>query len=174
MLKSAMGCDYGWLPWSGAFGARATVVSRIPSGDVCRDEKAICLHVLDQKCTIYRILAYENGFARTINISDACYLPQVNCRKVLAGMKLVGAPYTLVHTDYFTGKQKEEPYISLNPMASLPALKEGDFVLWESNAILQYAADKMNKESAYPKDLKTRADINRWLLWEASSWFPST
>lgn len=24
----------------------------------------------------------------------------------------------------------------------------------------------------YPKDLKLRADINRWLLWEASSWFP--
>lgn len=25
----------------------------------------------------------------------------------------------------------------------------------------------------YPKDLKKRADVNRWLLWEASSWFPT-
>lgn len=25
----------------------------------------------------------------------------------------------------------------------------------------------------YPKDLKKRADINRWLLWEAASWFPT-
>jgi glutathione S-transferase len=24
-----------------------------------------------------------------------------------------------------------------------------------------------------PRDLKQRADINRWLLWEASTWFPS-
>ena len=25
----------------------------------------------------------------------------------------------------------------------------------------------------YPKDLKQRADVNRWLLWEAATWFPS-
>jgi len=46
-------------------------------------------------------------------------------------------------------------------------------VLWESNAILQYAADKSGNTNAYPADLKTRADINRWLLWECGSWFPT-
>lgn len=97
----------------------------------------------------------------------------VNCRKVLAGLRLIGAPYELVHVDYFKGEQKAEPYLSLNPNASVPALKDGDFVLWESNAILQYAADKAGSESTYPRDLRTRADINRWLLWESSSWFPS-
>ena len=43
----------------------------------------------------------------------------------------------------------------------------------ESNAILQYAADLNGGGSAYPKDLKRRADVNRWLLWETSAWFPS-
>lgn len=37
---------------------------------------------------------------------------------------------------------------------------------------MQYAADVGNC-AAYPKDLKKRADVNRWLLWEASSWFSS-
>lgn len=97
----------------------------------------------------------------------------VNCRKVLAGLKLMDAPYELVHVDYFKGEQKAEPYSSLNPNLSIPALKDGDFVLWESNAILQYAADKLGREAAYPSDLKVRADVNRWLLWESSSWFPS-
>jgi glutathione S-transferase len=97
----------------------------------------------------------------------------VNCRKVLAGFDLMGAPYELEHVDYFKGQQKEPAYTALNPMASLPALVDGDLVLWESNAILQYAADKIGNESVYPHDLKTRADINRWLLWESSSWFPS-
>jgi len=46
-------------------------------------------------------------------------------------------------------------------------------VLWESNAILQYAADKNNKAEFYPQDLETRSDINRWLFWEASQWFSS-
>ncbi|KAH7088593.1 glutathione S-transferase [Paraphoma chrysanthemicola] len=36
-----------------------------------------------------------------------------------------------------------------------------------------YAADKTGNDAMYPKDLKHRADINRWLLWEASSWFPT-
>lgn len=97
----------------------------------------------------------------------------VNCRKVLAGLDLIGAPFELVHVDYFKGEQKAEPYVSLNPNASVPAMVDGDLVLWESNAILQYAADKVGNDSAYPRDLKTRADVNRWLLWESSSWFPS-
>ena len=97
----------------------------------------------------------------------------VNCRKVLAGLDLIGAPFERVHVDYFKGEHKAEPYVSLNPNASLPALVDGDFVLWESNAMLQYAADKVGNQAVYPRELRTRADINRWLLWESSSWFPS-
>ena len=97
----------------------------------------------------------------------------VNCRKVLAGLQLIGAPYKLMHVDYFKGAQKEMPYVGLNPNASVPAMRDGDFELWESNAILMYASDKTGNERAYPRDLRTRADINRWLLWESSSWFPS-
>ena len=97
----------------------------------------------------------------------------VNCRKVLAGFDLIGAPYQLVHVDYFKGEQKAEPYLSLNPNASIPAMKDGDFELWESNSMLQYAADKVGNEAVYPRDLETRADINRWMFWESASWFPA-
>ena len=97
----------------------------------------------------------------------------VNCRKVLAGLQLRGAPYELKHVDYFKAEQKSEAYTALNPNQSIPAMVDGDLVLWESNAILQYAADKVGSEATYPHDLKVRADINRWLLWESSSWFPS-
>jgi len=97
----------------------------------------------------------------------------VNCRKVLAGLDLIGAPYELVHVDYFKGEHKAEPYIRLNPNASVPAMTDGDYELWESNAILQYAADREGNDAAYPRDLRTRADINRWMQWEGSHWFPS-
>ena len=97
----------------------------------------------------------------------------VNCRKVLAGLDFLGAPFERVHVDYFKAEQKEPAYTALNPNASVPALKDGDFVLWESNAILQYVADKLGRDSAYPRELQARADINRWLLWESSSWFLS-
>jgi glutathione S-transferase len=97
----------------------------------------------------------------------------VNCRKVLAGLKMIGADYTLTKIDCFQGEQKSPEYVSINPMAEIPAMRDGDFILTESNSILQYAADKAGNTDAYPADLKTRADINRWLFWECGSWFPS-
>ena len=97
----------------------------------------------------------------------------VNCRKVLAGMAFLEAPFERMHVDYFKGEHKEAAYLAINPNASVPTLAEGNFVLWESNAILQYVADKLGRDSAYPKDLQTRADVNRWLLWESSTWFPN-
>ncbi|MEO6022398.1 MAG: glutathione S-transferase family protein [Burkholderiales bacterium] len=97
----------------------------------------------------------------------------VNCRKVLAGFDLIGTEFETVHVDYFTGGQKAPEYLAVNPNATLPTLADGDFILWESNAILQYAADKKGNTAVYPTDLKTRADIHRWQLWEAAHWFPA-
>lgn len=95
----------------------------------------------------------------------------INCRKVLAGMKLMGAPYELAYIDYFKGEQKSDDYAKINPNSSIPALTDGDLVLWESNAILAYAADKIGADAFYPKDIQKRADVNRWMFWESSAWF---
>ncbi len=97
----------------------------------------------------------------------------VNCRKVVAGFDLLGTQYEEVKVDYFAGGHKQPEFAAINPNKALPALVDGDFILWESNAILQYAADKAGPTSAYPQDIKIRADISRWHLWEASAWFPS-
>ena len=97
----------------------------------------------------------------------------VNCRKVLAGFDFIGASYESVKMDYFAGDHKKPEFIAVNPNAAMPALVDGDFILWESNAILQYAADKSGASAAYPTETKIRADINRWHLWEASVWFPA-
>src|SRR5882672_12434320 len=97
----------------------------------------------------------------------------VNSRKVLAGLDLLGLPYALKHIDYFAGAHKKPEFLAINPNGAVPAALDGDFALSESNAILQYAADLIGSDKHYPKDLKQRADINRWLLWEGSTWFPS-
>jgi glutathione S-transferase len=97
----------------------------------------------------------------------------VNSRKVLAGLDLVGIPFAVKHIDYFSGEHKKPEFLAINPNGAVPAAVDGDLALSESNAILQYAADLSGSEKYYPRDLKRRADINRWLLWEASTWFPS-
>ena len=97
----------------------------------------------------------------------------INSRKLLAGLELIGMPYEIRHVNYFTGAHKQPEYLAINPNGSLPAAKDGDFALWESDAILQYAADLGGSETHYPKELKKRADVNRWMLWEAAHWQPS-
>ena len=97
----------------------------------------------------------------------------VNCRKVLAGLDLMGAPFQLVHVDYFAAEHKKPEFLAINPNGALPAATDDELALPESNAILQYAADLNGASQYYPQDLKQRADINRWMLWEAATWFPS-
>lgn len=97
----------------------------------------------------------------------------VNCRKVLAGLDLIAAPFELVQRSYVAGDHKTTEYLAINPNGALPAALDGDFALSESNAILQYAADLHGADQYYPRDLRRRADIHRWMLWEAATWFPS-
>lgn len=98
----------------------------------------------------------------------------VNSRKTLASLIHLHIPYTLQRISYFAGEHRTPAFRALNPCATLPcAVIDKDLVLTESNAIILYAAEVADSP-AYPlADAKKRADINRWLFWEASVWFPA-
>lgn len=98
----------------------------------------------------------------------------VNSRKLLAALELLQTPFTLKKVDYFAGEHKSDAYKAINPCATVPcAVVDKSLVLTESNAIITYIGDTAGDNPAYPKDPKVRADINRWLFWETSVWFPS-
>jgi glutathione S-transferase len=59
-------------------------------------------------------------------------------------------------------------YRALNPNGRVPTLEDGDFVLWESNAIMRYFCESYGGEALYPAEPRMRADINRWLDWSLS------
>ena len=96
-----------------------------------------------------------------------------NSRKVLAGLDLLGTEFNLNKVSYLAGEHKGDEYKKISPHATLPSAVDGGPTITESNAILMYAADRDGVDSAYPKDLTHRAEVNRWLLWEASVWFKS-
>jgi glutathione S-transferase len=96
----------------------------------------------------------------------------INSRKVLSGLDLLKVPFDTKFVSFFKGEQKSEDYTKINPCQTVPAaVIDDDLILTESNAILQYAGDIAKDDSFYPKDLKKRAQVNRWLLWESSVWF---
>lgn len=61
-----------------------------------------------------------------------------------------------------------DEYKKLNPNQKIPTLVDGDFSLWESNAIMQYLATKRPEAGLLPKDEQARADITRWQFWNVA------
>lgn len=61
---------------------------------------------------------------------------------------------------------------TMNPNKKIPVLVEGDFVLWESHAIMQYLCSKVTGQTLYPSAAKARANVDRWLFWIAQHLSP--
>jgi glutathione S-transferase len=72
--------------------------------------------------------------------------------------------------DLSRGDQLTPEYLALNPNRKIPTLKDGEFVLWESNAILFYMAAKRPESGLWPSDLHAQADVLRWLAWQSAHW----
>ena len=57
-------------------------------------------------------------------------------------------------------------YRAMNPNGTVPTLKDGDFVLWESNAIVQYLGMAYDPIRFYGGDPQTFASASRWMMFE--------
>ncbi|WP_304175687.1 glutathione S-transferase family protein [Phenylobacterium aquaticum] len=71
-------------------------------------------------------------------------------------------PITRVSLDYGKGDMKTPAYLAKNPGARVPALEDGDFVVWESLAILNYLASLRPERGMSPDNAKARAVIDQW------------
>ena len=85
----------------------------------------------------------------------------------------LGLDLELVEVDLSGGEHKTSAYLRLNPNGRIPLLVDGDLLLWESHAIMQYLADRTPGQDIYPLDVAARADVNRWLFWSASHFAPA-
>jgi glutathione S-transferase len=92
----------------------------------------------------------------------------INVRKVLWACAELHIPFE--REDWGTGfRQTDTPeFLSLNPNGLVPVIKDGDFVLWESNSIIRYLASRYAGEALYPTGSVKRAKIDQWLDWQAS------
>jgi glutathione S-transferase len=90
-----------------------------------------------------------------------------NTWKVRALAVYLETPFDFEFVDLLQGAQQQPAFLALNPTGRTPVLVDGDFKLWESNAILQYLADG---SKLYPSDVKGRAEVTRWLCWDLAHW----
>jgi glutathione S-transferase len=60
-----------------------------------------------------------------------------------------------------------------NPNNLIPVIQDGDFVLWESNAICRYLAGKYPRGTLLPVDFEARALTEQWMDWQATELNPA-
>jgi glutathione S-transferase len=77
----------------------------------------------------------------------------------------LGVPYELVKVNFAAGESRKPEYLKINPNGHVPALVDGDLVLWESMAIDLYLADRYGKGKLAPGDERERALTLQWSFW---------
>ena len=95
-----------------------------------------------------------------------------NVRRVRLTAAVLGMDLEEKKLDFTKGEHKNPEYLALNPNGAVPTLVDGDFVLTESRAIMQYLASKKPESGLLPRDEKARADVVRWQFWDASHFSP--
>lgn len=81
----------------------------------------------------------------------------------------LSVPYEFVQLDMHSGAHLKPDFLAINPMGKLPAIVDGNFLLWESGAILLYLAQKYNQ---LPESLEQRSEINQWLFFANATLLP--
>jgi GST-like protein len=86
-----------------------------------------------------------------------------NPTKVALCLEEMGLPYELVPIDTRKGEQHEPAYLAINPNAKLPAITDDGTIVFDSNAILLYLAEKTGQFLS-----PDRGPLLSWLMFVAS------
>ena len=70
-------------------------------------------------------------------------------------------PYELKMLSHQDGDFKKPNYLAINPRGTVPAITDGDFVLWESSVICEYLDEKWPERPILPREPVARARVKR-------------
>jgi glutathione S-transferase len=84
--------------------------------------------------------------------------------RVLLALEVKKIPYASRLIEFSKGQHKAPEYLALNPRGKVPTIRDGNFVLWESLAILAYLDRKVPEPPLFGR---TPEDAGR--VWKAIS-----
>uniref|UniRef100_A0A8D0HGU7 glutathione transferase n=1 Tax=Sphenodon punctatus TaxID=8508 RepID=A0A8D0HGU7_SPHPU len=89
------------------------------------------------------------------------------CRSVYIFAKKNNIPFEFKHVELLKGEHLSEEFYKVNLLRKVHALKDGNFTLAESIAILLYLSRKFNTpDHWYPSDVQKRARVDEYLSWQ--------
>ncbi len=82
--------------------------------------------------------------------------------KVRFAANALGLKYEYLKVDLRAGENRKSEFLKLHPAGKVPVIDDDGFILFESNTIIRYLADK-NNSALYPKGLIQRALVDQWI-----------
>jgi len=76
----------------------------------------------------------------------------------------IGVEYVAKSLDFKEKEHKSEVFLNVNPNGKVPALTDGDYVIWESMAINMYLAEAYKPE-LLGNNPKERGHVYQWSIW---------
>ena len=99
-----------------------------------------------------------------------------NASNVLPVMWTIGEldiPYERHDVGGSFGGTRAPEYLAMNPNARIPTIRDGDFILWESNAIVRYLCRRYDRcHVLLPATEETYALADQWMDWHKTTLYP--
>lgn len=95
-----------------------------------------------------------------------------NVQKVMWALYELGLPHDHIELGGKFGGMDDPAYLAMNPNGRVPTLKDGDLILWESDAIVRYLCAKYSAGDLWPEDPAERAVADQWMSWGTTYLLP--
>lgn len=86
-----------------------------------------------------------------------------NSYKLRVLLALLGVDYEEVMVNFRTHEHKSADYLKINPRGQVPAIVDGDLLLWDSAACLVYIARSFGGEQWLPSQPAPMAEVMNWV-----------
>lgn len=102
------------------------------------------------------------------------YAPFTRATRVAFLLEELGVPYMRVVLDTSKGENKTPDYLRVHPHGLVPALRDGDTVIYETSAICLHLADRfLEKGLAPPVGSPERAPYYQWMVYAVATLEPA-
>jgi glutathione S-transferase len=96
----------------------------------------------------------------------------LNVRKVMWALAEVGIACEREDCGGPFGGTDTPDYLQLNPNGLVPTLVDGQTVVWESNSIIRYLAERQNAVAFGGDTAPARAHVSQWMDWQLGTLNP--
>ena len=96
----------------------------------------------------------------------------INVQKVMWAVEELGLEHERIDAGGAFGGLDSAEYGAMNPNRRIPVLRDGETVVWESQACVRYLASKYGSNGLWAEDPAERSLADRWMDWKVTTLQP--